>query len=301
MTTKKIINIYKPKLTKKKNVYCAPKNRNNRVSCFSKKSLVKIAREWNRNHKKKKIEIYPKISSEDLWNQINNKLKKKCYGEWCWIEQDFVKETLNEDELENTFRPKNPKDWCQKKRDWLSTTDIEDVMVQYEEVYPDFVFIGAVPIDFDAEFSMGRCVVDELCKINIGRLMKDGIFKIGIVFNLDKHTESGSHWIAMYIDLHQERIYYWDSYGEKPPKEVNTLAHRIKKQGRDLNMKFRYYKNNIRHQYRNSECGVYCMYFIVKLLQGKSFREIIKNKIKDDDMNVKRGFFFTPNCEGTKK
>lgn len=296
MHTKKVINIYKPKLTKKKNVYCSPHNRNNKVSCFSKASLVKIAKEWNKNHKKKKIQITSQSTIQELWNKINQKLKKKCYGEWCWIEQDFVKHSLAEEELENTFRPKNPKDWCSKKKDWLSTTDIEEVMVQYEDLYPDFTFIGAVPIDFDEEFSMGVCVVEELCKISIAKLLNNGITKVGIVFNLDKHTESGSHWIAMFIDLKKERIYYWDSYGEKPPKEVNNLVNRIKEQGKMKGMKFRYYKNNIRHQYRNSECGVYCMYFIVKLLQGKTFREIIKNKIKDDDMNVKRGFFYTPNC-----
>ena len=297
MPSKKVINIYKPKLTKKKNVYCAPNNRNNRVSCFSKSSLLKIAKEWNKNHKKKKIPFTTRSTSQELWKKINEKLKKNCYGEWCWIEQDFVKKTLSQEELENTFRPKNPKDWCSKKKDWLSTTDIEEVMIQYEDVYPDFTFIGAVPIDFDEEFSMGVCVVEELCKIRIAKLLNRGITKVGIVFNLDKHTESGSHWIAMFIDLKKERIYYWDSYGEKPPKEVNTLANRIKAQGKKMDMKFRYYKNNIRHQYRNSECGVYCMYFIVKLLQGKTFRDIIKNKIKDDDMNVKRGFFYTPNCE----
>ena len=58
MTTKKVINIYKPKLTKKRNVYCAPHKRNNKVSCFSKTSLVKIANAWNKNHKKKKNNIY---------------------------------------------------------------------------------------------------------------------------------------------------------------------------------------------------------------------------------------------------
>ena len=43
--------------------------------------------------------------------------------------------------------------------------------------------------------------------------------KIGIVFNLDKHDQEGSHWICMYVDLYTDDIYYFDSYGQKPPKK----------------------------------------------------------------------------------
>ena len=51
-----------------------------------------------------------------------------CYGEWCWIQQDFVKK-LNDNELKGTFRPKTPKAWYKKKTDWLSTSDIENVLI----------------------------------------------------------------------------------------------------------------------------------------------------------------------------
>ena len=29
---------------------------------------------------------------------------------------------------------------------------------------------------------------------------KQGINKIGVIFNLDKHTQPGSHWVALFID-----------------------------------------------------------------------------------------------------
>ena len=61
----------------------------------------------------------------------------------------------------------------------------ENVMKQCEKVYKDFKFIGPVPIDFDYEYSVGSCIVDELCKIDINQFIKKRMLKIGIIFNLD--------------------------------------------------------------------------------------------------------------------
>jgi hypothetical protein len=45
---------------------------------------------------------------------------------------------------------------------------------------------------------------------------------------------SGSHWTALYSDLNNGGIYYFDSYGNEPPREVQVLMQRIKKQGNEL-------------------------------------------------------------------
>jgi Leucine-rich repeat (LRR) protein len=58
--------------------------------------------------------------------------------------------------------------------------------------------------------------------------------------------------------------------------------------GKNITLKI----NNIRHQYKNSECGVYCIYFLTSLLEGQSFENIIKNIVSDDRMNAKRKEFF---------
>ena len=55
---------------------------------------------------------------------------------------------------------------------------------------------------------------------------------------------------------------------------------------------FKLYYNDIRHQYKNSECGVYSMHFITEFLNGKTFKEIIQNRISDDNMNQKRKIFY---------
>ena len=43
-------------------------------------------------------------------------------------------------------------------------------------------------------------------------------------------------------------------------------AKRLISQGKDLNRNIKYIQNNIRHQYENSECGIYCIHFTVRLL-----------------------------------
>ena len=219
-------------------------------------------------------------------------MKYKCNDEVCWLKQDFIKDSYLQKELLKNFKPFMPKTWNENPREWLNTIDIRDVMNQYEIKYPDFEFIGPVPMDFDTKVGFGECVVDELCKINLAELMKKGKTKIGVIFNLDKHTQSGSHWVAMNCDINRGEICYWDSYGIKPNPEVVVLMNRLKEQASKLNKKLEIKINKVRHQYKNSECGMYCIYFITSLLDGKTFETVVKNIVDDDTMNNKRNDFF---------
>ena len=185
-----------------------------------------------------------------------------------------------------------PKEWNINKNEWLNTNDIENVLRQYQKKHHDFMFIGAVPIDFDNELSPGMCVINELCKINLDSMLKNNKTKLGIVFNLDKHDEPGSHWVALYGDFNQNKIIFFDSYGTKPPNEVIKLMKRLKTQGRSNNKRIKLYVNKTRHQYKNSECGVYSIDFITKLLEGHKFEDLYSQQIPDDVMERKRDFYF---------
>ena len=57
------------------------------------------------------------------------------------------------------------------------------------------------------------------------------------------------------------------------------------------NIDIRY--NTNRHQYKNSECGVYSMNFIIRLLRGEGFAKIEKSKVIDDEMNKCRKVYFS--------
>ena len=69
---------------------------------------------------------------------------------------------------------------------------------------------------------------------------------------------------------------------------------RLKEQGKDLKKKINLYYNDIRHQYKNSECGVYSMNFIIEFLDGNSFKKIIENIKNDDLMTKKRSEYYRP-------
>lgn len=272
---------------------CAPGNSPDpkTCSCLSRQSLIKIASEWNTVHQDNKIVYKPKSPSVYLWKQINTRLKDKCNDEWCWIQQEFVKR-LDSDSIKDSYRPSMPKSWKNNKYEWLKTNDIENVMEQYEDAYPDFTFIGPVPIDFDKPYGFGHCIVDELCKVDLKKLKTDGYSKLGVIFNLDPHDKPGSHWVAMFCDLKNKGIYYFDSYGIVPPNEVNILMSRLKEQGKSMGINMKIKINDIRHQYKNSECGVYSLFFITQLLKGVKFNKLIKSPILDEKMNQQRHNFF---------
>ena len=83
----------------------------------------------------------------------------------------------------------------------------------------------------------------------------------------------------------------------KPNNEVVVLMERLKKQGAEMGKTLDIKINKIRHQYKNSECGVYCIYFITSLLDGHSFESVVQNIIADDDMNAKRPDYFNKNMD----
>ena len=98
--------------------------------------------------------------------------------------------------------------------------------------------------------------------------------------------------VSFYGDFENEKLYYFDSYGYKEPEEVTKLMNRLRDQGKELNKDIKLYRNNIRHQFKNSECGVYSINFIVKMLEGGKFEDVINEKVKDDDMQTNRDVFY---------
>ena len=211
---------------------CSPSTEGTTGSCFSRKSLLKIARAWNKVNPDDKISL--KLSDTELSHKIKKLMMRftpGCTEEYCLLKNKIVKNIKDKDINYNTFRPEAPEGAADA---WLSTLDIQAVMEQYEHKYNDFKFIGPVPIDFDNDIFPGMCVSDELCKINLKKLYNKGMRKLGIVFNLDPHYRGGSHWVCLYMDFKTGGIYYFDSVGDWPPPEIKKLMDLLKNQGNTL-------------------------------------------------------------------
>jgi hypothetical protein len=170
------------------------------------------------------------------------------------------------------------------------------VMKQYEKAYNCFDFIGPSPIDFDTRQLYGECVWEELCNFNLKKLIKKGKTKIGIIFNTDPHNKPGQHWISMFINIKKGNIFFFDSTGDKAPQQIKVLIDRIKEQGKDVvpPIDFKVDSNEgIEHQYGNTECGIYSIFFIVHMLEDKLTEHYLKTHIlKDEYMQEFRHIYF---------
>lgn len=286
--------------------YCAPsKSEKNGKTCYKKTTLTKIAKILNKEYSKtntigggehilvtfKKIKI--KGSSKmKLWEQIQDVMSDKCDTEWCWIDNEFIKNGLDKDEINSIFRPIKPKKWEKNKNTWLTTTDIVKVMKQYENQHDDFVFFGPVPVDCP------NGIYCELTNLDIALMHKVNLRKIGIIFNLDRHDQDGSHWVALFMKIDKKKcnISYYDSYGDEPPQEINDFMIEICKKAHQMkveNIEMKY--NKKRNQFGHSECGVFSMMFLIHSLTGKSLEEIGKHEsMTDSIMNELRNYLYRP-------
>jgi hypothetical protein len=215
------------------------------------------------------------------------------------------------------LRPAMPAGWRADPDMWLDSNNIADVMNQYEEAYPFFEFMGPFPIDFAApdpytkggstesgigatiraalggtkgtDVTQKKCLMTEICELRVQKALSNGTKAIGIVYNLDPHFKSGSHWVANYIDIVKHRCYYFDSYGMAPPPQVAKFMRWLTTQ--DPKMRLEY--NSRRLQYSDTECGVYSVYFIIRMLQGDRFLDITRRRPKDADMLDLRDWLFS--------
>ena len=167
-------------------------------------------------------------------------------------------------------------------------------MKQYEKTYKCFSFIGPSPIDFDTHIMNGECVWEELCEFNLKKEMDSGKFKFGIIFNLDPHYKGGSHWVSLFINTRKKKIFYFDSVGNNIPPQIMKFVEKVIMQGKDMNINFVFDQNYpIEHQYGNTECGVYSIFFIVHMLEDKLSEHYLKTHIlKDEYMQNFRKIYF---------
>tara|TARA_B100002051_G_C16692703_1_gene616427 strand:+ start:146 stop:1036 length:891 start_codon:yes stop_codon:yes gene_type:complete len=279
--------------TRKLKIKCAPKAKNETLpyTCYTAKGLHKIKNIWNKKHPDRKIKSN---RPRNIWRALQYALKKSCNRESCWLKQKFIKENIDLETKEYTFAPEAPKEWKENPNEWLTSIDILEVMKQYERTYKCFDFIGPSPIDYDKHIAYGECVWEELCEFSLKKQLKEGKTKIGIVFNLDPHNKPGSHWVAMFIHTKKKEIYYLDSYGEKIPRQIKKFAKKVQKQSLKIGDKKEYklIENKRRHQFSESECGMYSLYFIIQMLKGTTFKKFTSKRIKDNYMMKLRKIYF---------
>jgi len=263
-----------------KKMNCSPAAKQKRAgpeTCYSKDVLSKIKKAYNDSHPADKIKSNnPSI----IWTELKDRMTN-CPAEDCWLKE--IQDPVLKKQIDKfTFAPDKPPDWKKNPNAWLSNYDIENVLKQYEITHKEFKLLGPSSIDYDTKLNEegGRCVEEDLCKISIRDLKKQGKVKLGIVFNLDKHDEPGSHWVSMFVDINEAVIFYYDSALNDVPPEIKRLKDEIIRQGKEIGIRFKYHQNKHEHQQTDTECGMYSLFFIITFLTSeidhpiKSFRKI---------------------------
>ena len=270
---------------------CSPKNKDEVLgyTCYTSESLHKLKKIWNARHPDVLVQSN---DPKEIWEQLRKNMSSSCNSEACWLRHQCIKHDIDKNLWQNTFAPKAPKEWKEKPHEWLSSVEIDQVMQQYEKSYKCFEFIGPSPIDYDKHLLFGECVWEELCKFSLLDMKKRGKTKIGVILNLDPHYKEGSHWVALFINLKKKGIYYLDSYGDKMPRKIQKFTTMIKKQAAKLNETYTIEYVKRRHQYSESECGMYSLYFIIQLLKDRPMSMFQNQRIKDERMQRLRKLYF---------
>jgi len=106
----------------------------------------------------------------------------------------------------------------------------------------------------------------------------DKQFPYGFIANTDEHTKPGKHWCAFYFP-NRLTVEYLDSYGMPIEYFNHYFPEYVKKCS---NVIF----NSKQLQSVNSDvCGMYCLYFMIKRLNGVSFYDFINSFSNDLNFN----------------
>ena len=253
------------------------------MSVFDEQEIKRLCEVYNREHPRE-TPINCDKSAEDVWRELQSRLGSKCKtGRAECIVSSLLR------------RPRAPKEWSLNREEWLSSDDIDAVEKNYVDVFADYAYVGTVPMDFDLKDETRKCLVSTLCSLKLPDMVKKGKERIGIVVNTDPHDGPGQHWVAVFCDVRSEleypRVTYFDSYAKTPEPEIKALMKRWAEQwdatGVHKNpMKLTF--NKTRHQYKDSECGMYCLYFHYACLMNLPMNE----RIPDDVINAFRNLLF---------
>ena len=245
--------------------------------------VERLRKVYNEEHSSEKP--IPAGPIAKVWNAIKDRLHEKCSAGTA---ECIVAHMLK--------KQKAPEEWVSNPEEWLSSIDIEKIESEFMHVFAKYKFLGCIPIDFDKKSQTGKCIVDSLCSIQIQDLYNKGARRIGIVFNTDVSTGPGQHWIALYADLNPKyenaRITYFDSYSKAPEPEIQRLMRRWKEQWDATKIHSKPTEltyNKTLHQYQDSECGMYCIYFHWCCLVGVP----MEKRVPDEVVRSFRGVLYS--------
>ena len=217
--------------------------------------------------------------------------KTGCDSERCLVSKVSSGELRKE--AAGHLRPQAPEQWRGDPTAWLSNHDIDRVMRQYADCHPDFAYLGALPLDFDAKGMFTACRVNAACELTLADLARRRQRYLGVIVNTDPQGKPGRHWMACFLNVGSGVFTFFDSVGKPPRPEIRGFCERLAEGYRGT---CRYPAtlrwSTKRFQHANTECGVYAALFLATMADGGSFRKFLRNRMNDEDVNALRRRFF---------
>lgn len=189
-----------------------------------------------------------------------------CNNDFC------VGAALNkEHEVTQFLKPEKTKQWADE-RAWLSNIDIDAILHSYMRVYPSFYHAGTFPIDFQDTDGIFQTCTSDMCDFRgLRDKINDQVQYISFVFNTHKRKQSGEHWFCAFFDIPSKKLYFNDSVGNQTRyhcKYMTRFQERLKAEFGSFEM----IGNAVQKQpYGSGECGLYCIFFITKMLEMRTY------------------------------
>jgi len=275
---------------------CSPKGElayKRHQSCFDVDALQQLARLWNDQNPGAPIGAAELESPAKLAKALRSKLAPVCKGkgtntEACWVDK---LDAARSPTVAASLRPKKPRTWTAKPKEWLNNYDIDSVMGQYSTSAAfKFAFLGVHPVDFAERDEAsggggGVCHAPYMCSVQLGKdLIAVGKVYAGFITNMDRHDEPGSHWTSTFAvldpTLPSYGVYYYDSVGKAPPAPIARYLEtwRVQMQALYPAATFRVDWSRAQHQFANTECGMFSMLFQILWLERLKYDSDRKSK-----------------------
>lgn len=122
-----------------------------------------------------------------------------------------------------------------------------------------------------------HCVMPSICALNLQTLRSKGVTLVASVLNVSRHVEEGTHWVFVVLWLPPRgaaagpRMVYFDSNADATPPEITAWHRKLSTQCRAIwpNHRLALRSNRLVRQKTNSECGMFCVYSIASIAQGR--------------------------------
>ena len=150
-----------------------------------------------------------------------------------------------------------------QEEDALTNTEIEKIMSRYKN------FLGVSPVNTGYKL------------LHMVKPKSNG----GMIYNLDKEGERGSHWVALYWDAkgNKPSICYYDSFGRDIPNEIEgDIKQIVKILDCDKHMKLKI-NRKVNQDKKSVSCGYLCCLFLMDLFRGKSFKSATGFNVKQNE------------------